>query len=251
MNMTHQFARLPIVDGLLALGFMALWAGLMQFWLGPMYSLTVLILTLTLVAFLWWQWPSNWGAAARIQHWSQQAVLRLNAANQLTLVRALVVMMVLAAIPVPELSAAAVWLLLGLSLLALVLDGVDGWLARRWHLQSSFGARFDMEVDAAFMMGLCLLLLALDRAGLWVLWIGALRYVFWVAGFIWPWLQQSLPPSQRRRWVCGWQVVSLLAVLPGVLPPTFALWVLGSALALLVYSFAKDTVWLIQERQHV
>ena len=31
---------------------------------------------------------------------------------------------------------------------ALSLDGVDGWLARREGLVSAFGARFDMEVDA-------------------------------------------------------------------------------------------------------
>lgn len=248
--MTHWFARTPVIDLLIAIVFMALWALLMQPWLGMRYSLTAIVGAVFLAGLLWWLWPNSWGTAARLNHWGKLVVLRFNGANQLTLARALLVIMVLAAIPLPELSQSGVWLLLALSVLALLLDGVDGWLARRWHLQSSYGARFDMEVDAAFMMGLCVLLLVLERSGWWVLWIGALRYLFWGAGFIWPGLQRPLPPSERRRWVCGWQVVSLLMALPGILPPMLTLWVLGSALGLLVYSFARDTVWLIQEQQH-
>lgn len=249
--MTHPFARVPLVDFLLALALMMVWVLLMLPRLGWVYGLWAFIGALLLVGLLWWQWPNPWGSAARIQHWGKRAVLRLNAANQLTLVRALMVIMVLAAIAVPELSETEVWLLLSLSVLALMLDGVDGWLARRQHLQSAYGARFDMEVDAAFIMGLCLLLLVLERAGLWVLLIGALRYLFWGAGFIGSWLQRPLPPSQRRRWICGWQVVSLLVALPGVLSLGLTHWVLGSALVLLVYSFARDTLWLFQEREHV
>lgn len=244
-------ARTPSIDLLGAILLMVLWAGFVQPWLGARYSLAVVIGITLLVTLVWWQWPSQWAAAAYLTRWGRLQVLRFNVANQITLGRALLVIMVLAAIAVPNLAQQWVWFLLAMSVLALILDGVDGWVARRWHLQSSYGARFDMEVDAAFMLGLCVLLVMLERAGWWVLWIGALRYLFWGAGLIWSFLQQPLPPSQLRRWVCGWQIVILILVIPGVLPAVLNQGLLFSALLLLLYSFARDIGWLFKERIHV
>ena len=53
---------------------------------------------------------------------------------------------------------------------------------------SAFGARFDMETDAATVFGLSLLVWLCDQAGPWVLAIGLMRYIFvarklGVAGF--------------------------------------------------------------------
>ncbi|MDR9395576.1 MAG: CDP-alcohol phosphatidyltransferase family protein, partial [Roseovarius sp.] len=48
------------------------------------------------------------------------------------------------------------WAVFAVAAVALGLDGLDGWLARRQGLVSAFGARFDMEVDAA--LGLILAL---------------------------------------------------------------------------------------------
>ena len=39
-----------------------------------------------------------------------------------------------------------------LSSVALALDGVDGWVARRTRTVSALGARFDMEVDAFLVL---------------------------------------------------------------------------------------------------
>ena len=44
------------------------------------------------------------------------------------------------------------WMTFALAVIALSLDGVDGWLARKQGLASDFGARFDVEVDAAFAL---------------------------------------------------------------------------------------------------
>ncbi len=43
-------------------------------------------------------------------------------------------------------------LLIWLSIPALALDAVDGWIARRTHTVSELGARFDMEVDAFLLL---------------------------------------------------------------------------------------------------
>ena len=51
--------------------------------------------------------------------------------------------------------------ILALAGLVLLLDGVDGWLARRGGWCSRFGARFDMETDALLVLLILLVLLFL------------------------------------------------------------------------------------------
>ena len=53
--------------------------------------------------------------------------------------------------------------------LCLMLDGVDGWVARARGEASPFGARFDVETDAAMLAVLSVAVAALGIAGWWVL----------------------------------------------------------------------------------
>ncbi len=64
------------------------------------------------------------------------------------------------------------------ALFAFTLDAVDGWAARKWNLASEFGEFFDKEVDAFFLLALCLLLYVERQLGLWVVLPGGLRYLF-------------------------------------------------------------------------
>jgi phosphatidylglycerophosphate synthase len=132
--------------------------------------------------------------------------------------------------------------------LALILDGIDGWLARRGRIASAFGARFDMEADALLVLGLSLAVLASGRAGRWILLAGALRYAFVAAGALWPALAAPLPPSFRRKAFCvAIGIALVVALVPGV--PAAAAGVLaGAGVLALVYSFAVDTVWLLRRR---
>ena len=73
-----------------------------------------------------------------------------------------------------------------LALALLMLDGVDGWLARRSGLASEFGEFADKESDALLVLMLCLVLYRLPAGlGAWILVAGLLRYVFvlFVAAF--------------------------------------------------------------------
>ena len=186
-------------------------------------------------------------AVLLLSHWPDPGQ-SLGVANRITLGRALLVAVLAGAVAGFPALAPHTGLLALLALLALALDGVDGWAARRWQCESAFGARFDMELDAFLILVLCALLWVLDKAGLWVFAIGAMRYLFVLAMRPWPWLAALLPPSLRRKSVCVWQVGSLLlCLLPGV-RGSFALVLLGTALALLVWSFALDVRWL--QRQH-
>ncbi|WP_055680889.1 CDP-alcohol phosphatidyltransferase family protein [Jannaschia rubra] len=136
------------------------------------------------------------------------------------------------------------WPLVAAVAALLALDGVDGTLARRTGLASRFGARFDMEVDAAFALVLTLLLWRTQGMGAWVLLLGLPRYAFVLAGRIVPSLTRDLPPSWARKAVCVQQIATLcLLFVPG-LPQEWAFWLGGAAVATLAWSFGRDILWL-------
>ena len=164
-------------------------------------------------------------------------------ANQATMVRAILVAIVAGFIGEPSLPDAG-WVIASMAVVATLLDGVDGWLARRTGMASAFGARFDMETDALLIQVLAILAWQYGKAGPWVLVSGLLRYVFVAAGWLWDWMRRPLFPSQRRKVVCVVQVIGLiLTIVPAVPPPESAM-LAAISLAVLCYSFLVDTVWL-------
>ena len=168
---------------------------------------------------------------------------RFGPANQVTLARAAFVAL-LAGFAGEGIGDGPGWLAFALALAAAVLDGVDGPLARATGMTSAFGARFDMETDAALMLVLSVLAWELGKAGPWVLASGLARYGFVAAGAAWPWLRRPLPPSFRRKLVCALQMGVLVAVLAPVLAPPATSVLAAAALALLLFSVAADVVWL-------
>jgi phosphatidylglycerophosphate synthase len=170
---------------------------------------------------------------------------RLGPANRVTTARAVLVAFVAGAIgepasPVLAASAAAA------ALAVTIMDGVDGWMARRSRMASRFGARFDMEVDALLILALAMLVWQHGKAGAWVVLSGLLRYVFVAAGWRLPQMRRPLPDSRRRQAICVVQVAALIIALePFVTPPASEL-IASAALAALVYSFAVDTMWLLR-----
>ncbi|MEM7250968.1 MAG: CDP-alcohol phosphatidyltransferase family protein [Pseudomonadota bacterium] len=133
---------------------------------------------------------------------------------------------------------------LWLGVVALVADGVDGWLARRYHHESAAGARFDMETDAALILVLALIAWSSERAGGWVLLSGAIRYAFVAASWCCDWLMRPLPPSRRRQTVCIVQASLLVAAVSPVFPSPVSDWLAAIGLLALVWSFGVDVVWL-------
>lgn len=172
-----------------------------------------------------------------------QSLSILHSANFVTSVRALLVAFVAASLFAPA-SPESSWRIVIAAGAATALDGVDGWLARRSGNASAFGARFDMETDAAMILVLSMTAYTTGKAGVWVLASGLLRYLFLAAAAALPWMNAPLPPSVRRQTVCVVQIVGLIiAVSPVAAPPVSDL-VAGVALAALVYSFSVDTLWL-------
>lgn len=202
-------------------------------------SAGVLAVSIGLGAFI----AAATAAAWQLRRHHPHALLGL--ANVVTLVRlalvALLIIPLVAGTPAPV-------AIIVVATIALSLDGVDGWLARRQRLSSDFGARFDMEVDSGFALVLALLAVVANGASPLVLLLGIPRYVFGLAGLALPWLNDDLPPRFSRKVVCVVQLIVLIAVQS----PWFAgapgtVIVVGTVGALL-WSFGSDIVWLRRNR---
>lgn len=163
----------------------------------------------------------------------------LGPANVVTLVRAALVALLAALIrDVP--SPLWAWVAIGLGTVTACLDGVDGYLARRTRLTSDFGARFDMETDAFFILALSALVWRSGVAGAWILAAGALRYLFVAAGWVLPWMRAPLSPTLRGKTMAVVQMVGLLVALGPIIPAPLNTWAAGLTLAGLTWSFGLD-----------
>jgi phosphatidylglycerophosphate synthase len=129
-----------------------------------------------------------------------------------------------------------------LSTVALVLDAVDGQVARRTGTATRLGARLDGEVDA-FLILLLSIAVSQDYGG-WVLAIGAARYALLLAGWLIPWLAAPLPPRYWRKVVAAVQGIVLTVAASGLPGRLAGMIAVAAALLLLAESFGRDVIWL-------
>jgi phosphatidylglycerophosphate synthase len=172
---------------------------------------------------------------------------RFGPANRVTMVRLLLVSLVAGAIgEAADANVAAIAVVA--ATVATMLDGADGWLARRTRMESTFGARFDVEVDALLIQVLAVLAWRWQKAGPWVLLSGFLRYAFIASGWFWPWMRRPLAPTFRAKAICILQTATLIiALMPYVRPPASAA-LAALALGGLGYSFLADSRRLWAQR---
>jgi phosphatidylglycerophosphate synthase len=180
----------------------------------------------------------------------REGLVRLGAANLVTLLRAALTAGVTALVvqswhaPVPRA------LVVVLATIALTTDLIDGRLARTRSQVTRFGAAFDMEVDAFLI--LVLSAYAVPVVGTWVLLIGLARYLLLLAGLVWPWLTAPAPPRRWAKVVAAVQGIVLTAVGSDVLPRGFSTALALGSLALLIESFGHQVVVLWRMRkEHV
>jgi phosphatidylglycerophosphate synthase len=171
---------------------------------------------------------------------------RLSPADWVTLARATVAVGVAALVADSFAQPAPVTMLVSLAAVALVLDAVDGWVARRTQTTATLGAHFDAEVDAFLI--LVLSVYVARSAGAWVLAIGAARYAFLAAGWLLSWLREPLPPRYWRKVVAATQGIVLAVAAANLLPPSLTRGALVVALGLLAESFGRDVWWLRTHR---
>lgn len=171
---------------------------------------------------------------------------RFGPASWVTLARATLTVGVAALVADSFAHDTPVALLVTLAAVALALDGVDGWVARRTRTQSAMGARFDGETDAFLIAALSVY--AAPIYGAWVLAIGAARYLFGAGEWLLPWMRRPLPTRRWRKAVAATQGIVLTVAAAEVLPHALTQALLLLALALLTVSMGECVWWLWRRR---
>lgn len=168
---------------------------------------TVLLAAST--AMLMFSWPIELllGSAALSFAWfivrgqgNWPSIAQFGPANVVTLFRLLLIFSLAPFAHRPD-------LIILLALLILCLDGVDGWLARKFDCASEFGEYFDKETDAFFMLILCWLIVLDQRLSLWILIPGLMRYVFVC------FLMLAKPPAYKEQQTTTGKVVFVVTML--------------------------------------
>src|SRR6266852_7791319 len=177
-------------------------------------------------------------ATARMRN-DQPAILP---ADWVTLTRALLIAGVAGLVADSFGRPVSITVLVTLSTVALVLDAVDGQVARRTGTATPLGARIDGETDA-FLILLLSIYVSQDY-GSWVVAIGAARYALLLAGWLISWLAAPLPPRYWRKVVTAVQGIVLTVAASGLPDRLAGMIAVAAALLLLAESFCRDVIWL-------
>jgi phosphatidylglycerophosphate synthase len=262
MNMSSESAAASVADPRVALGPTSRSlgrsrrsAGITAAHVGPLTGLLLQVLLLGALAAtvglsgVGWLLGVTCAAAidaALARGLSNYRTDRLSVAGWVTLARASLAVGVAALVAESFQRHAPVTMLVSLTALALVLDAVDGKVARRTRTTATLGAHFDAEVDAFLI--LVLSVYVARSAGAWVLAIGAARYAFLAAAWPLRWMRMPLPPRYWRKFVAATQGIVLMIAAADVLPAAVARGALVVSLALLAESFVRDVWWLWAHR---
>ena len=119
--------------------------------------------------------------------------------------------------------------------LAILLDGLDGYLARKYQQTSEIGALFDKTVDAYFVLLLAFILGQTYEIPFWFLAIGYLHYGYelLLVGLGWQYL--STPKNPIGKYTAAILFLSLLS--PFILPQSWFLPIIYLASILVCLSF--------------
>lgn len=222
---------------------------------GPVIGLTALLALLGALAGTVGLGAAGWltgvgcgliGSALLARALNRHGTAQLGPADRVTLTRAVLVGGVAALVADSFARSVSVPALVTLAAVALVLDRVDGWVARRTSTASQFGARFDMDVDAFLI--LVLSGYVARSLGPWVLLIGLARYGFGAAGWRLAWLREPAPPRYWCKVVAAIQGVVLTVVAAGLAPRYLGMAAVVGALVLLAESFGRETWWKWRHR---
>ena len=136
--------------------------------------------------------------------------------------------------------------LVGLGGGLLLADGADGWLARRRDRTSTFGAFFDKEADALFVLVLCAAAVTQGHVPVWVIGAGLLRYTFVLTVF-----GLDLPEKTEQRFSLARYIYAAMVgalFLSFLIDPAWARPLVGLTTIALMASFGRS-LWQMMRRR--
>ncbi len=158
-------------------------------------------------------------------------------ANWITLFRLLMVAFIGLLFPViPDI------VLFIVALTAVLLDGADGFVARKTDQTSTIGAYFDMETDAFYVCILAIILYQTGYLGAWILPVGFLRYLYGAIVFILRWHRMDSVHTRFGQKIAGIFFIALPSAF--ILPEQYYRPLLIAAAILLTGSFALSFIKL-------
>ncbi|MFN7451279.1 MAG: CDP-diacylglycerol--glycerol-3-phosphate 3-phosphatidyltransferase, partial [Alphaproteobacteria bacterium] len=121
--------------------------------------------------------------------------------------------------------------LLGIFSLAAASDFIDGYLARKWQVQSPFGAMIDQITDKLVVVTFLVILLV-DQAVWWLPALVILLREIYVSGLreYLALAQIPMPVSRLGKWKTATQMLAIIALLSAVVYAIPALEILGNLL---------------------
>lgn len=119
--------------------------------------------------------------------------------------------------------------------LCLLLDGVDGQVARHFQQQSDWGALFDKEVDSFFVLIISLTLYQYFDIPIWILGIGLLHYLYELLLYFLNWQHITTAKNPIGRYVAFLLFAGLL--IPIISNQSWVLILLGIISLLTLVSF--------------
>ena len=127
-----------------------------------------------------------------------------------------------------------------------ILDGVDGYIARKYKQTARPGEAFDMEVDALFVFLLSYMHFFNKNLPLWILIPGGLRYYYELFAI---WYRNSKPIQPGKRFRSTVAVIFFISLLlPFVLDKNIYMPVVFSSSLLIVLSFGISAYYLLITR---
>ncbi len=193
--------------------------------LGMTFALILALATDTIL----WLPTIAFGAFTYLFYHSKPAT-RNSYANQITAFRFL--LSTITALSVGSLSSHFAFFLFGT---AIALDGLDGYLARKYNQATELGGLFDMTTDAYLVLILSFLLVKNHEVPYWILSIGYLHYGYTLLIHSLDWQDLIIPKNPIGKYVAAFLFISLLS--PFILTTTFHLPILYLSSSLTLGSF--------------
>ena len=175
--------------------------------------------------------------------------LRFGPANRLSLLRGVIIAVLAGFAWNTPATPTVEWVVCILAISTLILDGLDGAVARRSGIISTLGARLDCELDGLLTLVLSIIVYSSGRVDAFILLAGSMHYLFFAARFVKLVPTVELPSSFRRQTagvVSSFLLVVCCAPSMGAnIDTALAL----TAVLLLTSSFASDLATLIRVKQ--
>ena len=135
-----------------------------------------------------------------------------------------------------------------LAVIAFILDGLDGFIARKYDHASKFGEIIDQESDNFLMLVLSTSLFLNRDVGIYVFLIPLYRYIFIFFMRRYNWLKIELPPSQFRKFACAATILLMVIAQDIYFSPENTTFLAILSFFIITFSFAKDIIWLYRNK---